>query len=147
MAPSTPPPPRSEAFAALTMASTSCLVMSPSTATMRFGFMRQLKPGGLGSVESRVVAEASELDFWLAFSRRPETLAPWYGFRSGAIGVVLRFSGLAATQPQAGAHRHGGRFRGRGGRFGHDLHRKPEGSQRQRGAVRNPRAQDRKSVV
>src|SRR5262245_61360711 len=35
IAPSTPPPPRRVVFAALTIASTSCLVMSPSTSSIR----------------------------------------------------------------------------------------------------------------
>ena len=35
IAPSTPPPPSSVVFAALTMASTRCAVMSPSTIEMR----------------------------------------------------------------------------------------------------------------
>jgi hypothetical protein len=36
MAPSTPPPPSNDVFAALTMASTRWLVISPSTTAMRF---------------------------------------------------------------------------------------------------------------
>src|SRR6266568_3213892 len=124
------------------MASTACLVMSPSTTAMRVGFMRQLKPEGSGPVESGVVTAARIWISGLRFGGAPEQLALWYGFRTGAIGVVLRFGGLAAAQPQAGADRRGRRRGGRGRRLGHDLHREPEGSERQRGALRNSRADE-----
>src|SRR2546428_12940070 len=39
MAPSTPPPPRRVVFAAFTIASTFCLVMSPRTSPMRSAFI------------------------------------------------------------------------------------------------------------
>src|SRR5258706_3348413 len=45
MAPSTPPPPRSEVFAALTMASTSSRVMSPTTISRRVPWASAARTG------------------------------------------------------------------------------------------------------
>ena len=60
IAPSTPPPPSSELFAALTMASVVSMVMSPSTTSKRGAMALTVLPHGLGVVHRCERPSASE---------------------------------------------------------------------------------------